>query len=246
MKSVLLYYFSGSGNTFSIVNQVQKTFEGKFFKCEIKKMEDVENIDLENHDYVGLLFPVAIQSTFPLVWDFIKRMPITKGQKIFMIDTMEAYSGGVVGPVKKVLRKKGYECLGALEVKMSSSMRTKEINRNEVQQKNNKAMIESETFILEMLEGRYKWRRLPVLSDLMRQISKPRRIWTKTSQQLDLNHDQCVKCGVCIRNCPTQALSMVHEKIAIDHERCMSCMRCVHHCPKDAFIWKGQKVIRTE
>jgi len=249
MKSVILYYFSGSGNTLKVAMHVKETFEKKGYTCAIKKMEDVESVEskqLSAYEYVGLLFPVAIQSTFPLVWDFISGLPTMENQKIFMIDTMEAFSGGVVGPVKKVLEKKGYHCMAALEVKMISSMRIKPVNNSEMNQKNNRALLESEKFIQDMLDGNCHWGRVPVLSDWMRDISLNRKIWTKTSRQLSLNHEKCIKCKICIKNCPTKALSMVDDKIAIDHTLCMSCMRCVHNCPKDAFLWKGQNVVRIK
>lgn len=249
MKSVVLYYFSGSGNTLKIVNKVKDTFETKLFNCDIKKIEAVESVesaDISDYEYVGLLFPVAIQSTFPLVWDFIDRLPKVEGQKIFMIDTMEAFSGGVVGPVKKVLENKGYNCIAALEVKMTSSIRTKPINESDVAQKNNKALLESEKFILNMLVGNSKWGRVPVLSDGMRKISEGREVWIKSSRQLSLNHDKCIKCKICVRDCPVKALTLVDEKILINHEFCNSCMRCVHNCPKDVFLWKGKRVTRIK
>ncbi len=246
MKSVILYYFSGSGNTLKVATKVKDTFETKLFSCDIKRMEDVENVELSNYEYVGLLFPVAIQSTFPLVWDFINRLPKTNNQKIFMIDTMEAFSGGVVGPLRKALEDKGYNCIAALEVKMSSSIRIKDIDKSEMHQKNNKALLASEKFISNMLAGNSSWGRVPVFSDWMRKISASREIWTKTSKQLNLDHDKCIKCKICIKGCPVDALSMVDNKILINHDLCDSCVRCVHNCPKDAFLWKGQNVIRIK
>jgi ferredoxin len=245
MKSVVLYYFSGSGNTLQIAKHVKETFEQKNYSCELKKMEDIETVELLDYAYVGLFFPVAIQSTFPLVWDFIHRLPKVDHQKIFMIDTMEAFSGGGVGPVKKVLKSKGYNCIGALEVKMISSIRTKSIDPNDLHEKHNKALMESEKFVVRMLEGNSHWGRVPVLSDWMRSISTGSKIWAKSSRQLTLNHAQCVQCKICISVCPVQALSMVDGKVLINHDLCNSCVRCVHHCPKEAFKWKGENVTRT-
>ena len=42
----------------------------------------------------------------------------------------------------------------------------------------------------------------------------------------------CVKCGVCVKNCPVQAIDSV--KITADSKKCIACMRCVKQCPHDA------------
>ncbi len=41
----------------------------------------------------------------------------------------------------------------------------------------------------------------------------------------------CTDCGLCIRECPVQAISRTDPKI-MDEERCISCMRCVEVCPQ--------------
>ena len=243
MKNVKLYYFSGSGNTFKIAKGVKEIFEAKSFNCVIEKIESDKTVDLEDFEYLGLLFPVAIQSTFPLVWDFFHSLPNVKSQKVFMIDTMDAFSGGIVGPLKKLLKKKGYECVGALEVKMTNSIRTKPMDPGSVKEKNTKALMDSQKFILEMLEGQSKWASFPLISDLIRKISLSTKTWKQTSQCLSLNHDNCILCKKCIKDCPKKALSILDKKIIINYDLCMACVRCLHHCPKDAFTWKGKPVV---
>ncbi len=42
----------------------------------------------------------------------------------------------------------------------------------------------------------------------------------------------CVKCGLCAKNCPVQAIDP--ETLKADSKKCISCMRCVKECPKKA------------
>ncbi|MDE6133457.1 MAG: 4Fe-4S binding protein, partial [Oscillospiraceae bacterium] len=40
----------------------------------------------------------------------------------------------------------------------------------------------------------------------------------------------CVKCGLCAKKCPVQAISAENVGTA-DTKKCISCMRCVKVCP---------------
>lgn len=43
----------------------------------------------------------------------------------------------------------------------------------------------------------------------------------------------CISCGLCMQNCPAQAISRENIKTA-DSKKCISCMRCVVKCPQSA------------
>lgn len=246
MKEVLLYYFSGSGNTKLIAEKVKEKLMGKSFSVRLENMSEVKRVEIENCEYVGLLFPVAIQSTYPNVWQFINNLPHSDGQKIFMIDTLLSFSGGVVGPVKKVLVSKGYNCVGALELKMNSSMQTKAIEETKRFVKNDKAIKKAEDFIEDLLKGNVFWHRVPIVSDCMRSMSKSNKIWEQTSQHKRINHNTCIGCKLCIHKCPVDAMSMKNDKVIFDDKLCVSCMSCVNICPTNAFKIKGKDVYQQK
>ena len=50
----------------------------------------------------------------------------------------------------------------------------------------------------------------------------------------------CVKCGVCVKNCPVQAIDPV--KFTADSKKCIACMRCVKQCPHTARTVNGAMV----
>jgi len=52
----------------------------------------------------------------------------------------------------------------------------------------------------------------------------------------------CISCGQCVENCPTDAISMQeNEKALIDSERCIGCAKCIAICCNEAIEvpWHG-------
>ena len=50
----------------------------------------------------------------------------------------------------------------------------------------------------------------------------------------------CVKCGLCVRNCPVEAIDSTSFKA--DSKKCIACMRCVKECSENARKVNGAMV----
>ncbi|UCE04420.1 MAG: DUF362 domain-containing protein [bacterium] len=48
------------------------------------------------------------------------------------------------------------------------------------------------------------------------------------------DEDRCKRCGACVTNCPTQAMSPKDGFPVIDYKKCISCFCCDEVCPHDA------------
>ena len=55
-------------------------------------------------------------------------------------------------------------------------------------------------------------------------------------------NDECISCGACEAECPTNAISEGEEQFVIDVEKCVQCMdffdeeQCATVCPTDACV----------
>ena len=59
----------------------------------------------------------------------------------------------------------------------------------------------------------------------------------KGGMSIAYKESACISCGVCVKACRSEALSMVDGKIILDASKCNNCARCVKSCPTDA--WEG-------
>ena len=46
----------------------------------------------------------------------------------------------------------------------------------------------------------------------------------------------CIGCGICVKNCSAQAVSVTDFHAQIDEEKCTGCGVCVEKCPKKAIV----------
>ena len=46
--------------------------------------------------------------------------------------------------------------------------------------------------------------------------------------------DNCVSCGTCAENGPSDAITEGADKYEINQDLCVSCGTCVENCPNDA------------
>ncbi|MHA1823897.1 MAG: hydrogenase iron-sulfur subunit, partial [Promethearchaeota archaeon] len=65
---------------------------------------------------------------------------------------------------------------------------------------------------------------------------------------INLNEEKCGLCGLCIKSCPFNAITLDSEKIKIDRFKCKGCGSCVSSCPTGALemnVDSTEKILRT-
>ena len=242
-SDINLFYYSGTGNTLLIVNKMIKVFSAKGINVHLHKIEhtDPKNIDIEKT--IGFAFPVAFQSTFPFIWSFINGLPQANGTPVFMVDTMMAFSGAIVGPLKKVLTSKGYACIGAREFVMPNNWFPKKINNKKNSEKINSGLEKAEKYAEELIDGKASWTRIPFLEKGLYHICcndfMMKRINLADGRKITVDKEKCIKCGLCARLCPVN--NIVMKRLPIWHDSCEVCMRCLSFCPVNAIFIPGKE-----
>ena len=59
------------------------------------------------------------------------------------------------------------------------------------------------------------------------------------SSHMEVNEDLCVGCGLCARECPQQAITIIDKKAHINISKCICCQICAQTCRKKAIKLVG-------
>lgn len=191
--------------------------------------------DLED-SALGLVFPVACWSSYPTVTHFVENLPEGRGREAFMLATHERFTGGVEGPMKKILLAKGYRPLGSAFFKMPGNFPAVSSPEEERVLAAEEALLEATRFTAALTEGRTVWGGgIPLLSSLLYRLGKTSRPWNAIKKRfpISLNKTACIRCGRCFRLCPRKAIAIPDYPL-IDIAACETCRRCVRFCPTHA------------
>ena len=54
-----------------------------------------------------------------------------------------------------------------------------------------------------------------------------------------VNQSRCIRCGGCVRGCPTGALRVIERRVVVVERACVDCWLCAEVCPTDAVLPAG-------
>ena len=57
-----------------------------------------------------------------------------------------------------------------------------------------------------------------------------------------IDKDKCIGCGICVKQCSVNAISMKEGKAEIDMEKCIRCGKCHDVCPQQAVRHDSEKI----
>jgi len=254
---VVFCWFSGTGNTELVVRRMIAVFAASGIPVDSCRVGRDRFPGLGKGAALGLGFPVAYQSTYPFVWDFIESLPPGEGAEAFMVDTLGGFSGGIVGPLRRRLAGKGYEPIGACEIRMPMNFGAVS-RRAETSGAIVSAGLEAASgYAGDIIAGRSRWRRVPLLSDLMflchaAAVGLVRTKWSQSRYRVRTDRQSCTGCGVCASACPAGNIRMEMTegdgRMPVFDDRCVFCLRCLAVCPTGANsspLNRGERYVAT-
>ncbi len=244
MKSIVVYYFSGTGNTEIVASMLRDGFSGLECAVTLIRIEDILNgdrkVDPGEYDLVGIGCPVIGYGVPKIVRDFVRLLPKANHKKTFIFRT-----AGGVAPVnynasKSMIRKlagKGYDVFHERVFSISSNWIVK-FDDAVIRQLHEATGRKAAIMCREVVQGENRILRTGIglrvrMELMMHAFSGFFRLIGK-----DMVVDKaCSDCGLCIKECPSRNIVRKNGKIRFNLS-CNSCMRCVYSCPRSAIHFR--------
>lgn len=249
-KKSNIYIFSGTGNSLLIAREIARVFNENGIETELHPLDSKTKAQPNHNSLLGLVFPVAMQGTYQFIWRFVENLPEGNGRPVFMADTLGIFSGGIVGPMKKILKRKGYRCVGAKEFRMPHNLLKQHPSEIKSEQKRKKSLLKAKKYAVNILKGQTRWKRIPLVSDINSVISRGKGWWKlyRALFKIKVDADACIACDLCVRLCPVDNFKLTEiqttkgtRKFSQPADKCELCMRCVTFCPKGAITLAGKR-----
>lgn len=246
MKSIDIYYFSGTGNTKLIIEKLQEQLDSCGAEVNLISIEEVLNsgnaIEVDQCEMLGLAYPIHGFGTSPLVQKFITKLPEGNGLKLFILKTAaDLLSINHNASTKSIIKleKSGYDVFYDRIIVMPSNWFITYSNAF------NQQLLDCSTdkvkhMCLDLLDGnkrRYKTGRI------MKSISyfiadREERFGAPSFGQSLRTNSSCTTCGLCVEKCPVKNITLSDGNIVFG-DKCIWCMRCIYNCPGKAIDSRG-------
>ena len=205
---------------------------------------------LRRHDDVILAYPVYFSDLPQIVREFIcKNSANFRGKNVFIIATMEIFSGDGAGCAARILKRAGAKITGGTHVKMPAFILDVAIF-SYLAQKNERLINDANAKLQRVARasaaGNPPQEGLGTLCRIAGLLGQRlwMKIWDKTPfarRKPSLDTSRCNGCGECAKFCPMQNIKIAHGKARFG-KRCTLCYRCVNKCRQKAITILGKAV----
>ena len=250
--NIELKYFSGTGNSYKIIDTCKEIFIQNGNKATLSSITDKSNIN-EDTDLIGFCFPVYAFGIPRICRDYLLNLPIFKNPiNTFVLITAgnSDESGFSVEESTKILKRKGLNVTYSKVIQMpiNWTVLMNPPSKEEAQLIINTGVAKVREIVQDILKGvlhhhtfNYpsRYSKFGFYKDyyLFKWLGISN-LWRKYRTD-----ETCDSCGLCEKICPTGSIQIVDNKPKW-LKTCEQCMRCVNYCPKQAIFQKGEGSIK--
>ncbi|MBD3353411.1 MAG: 4Fe-4S dicluster domain-containing protein [Candidatus Lokiarchaeota archaeon] len=240
IESILIYFFSGTGNTKRVTKYIADEFRKKNVNTDIVNIEnaDAHELNHNTYDIIGFGYPVHAFNAPEYVLKFIENIENKKSEspkKCFVFKTAgdSFMNGGSTHIVRKYLEEQGlsvyYERLFVMPANVLMAFERSLIKQLVLlSQKTARSLVEDILIQKERLQKNTWFNRIST-----KIFSKMESWGIKKLGKRFKTAQSCTQCGICEKICPTNNIS-IHNNLVKHGEKCMLCMRCIYTCPENA------------
>ncbi len=258
--NAVIFYFSGTGNTWWVSTQLKQELENRDYTVEMYSLENPEMrtgefsaAKIAGADHVIISYPVYGSDLPENMKNFVAKLPeATDGKKFSAFCTQAAFSGDGNIFFKPEVEAKGYNFRQSFQVNMTTNFNvamlpfslSKPARGKKLEKIKTKALAKIQKIAgmiasdKEYFEGRRFYQ--VILGKIQRAMFRKQE--KKLPNKFQFLPDRCIKCGICAKECPAENLTFEYgdtPKLTWS-DKCILCFRCYNFCPGLAINFGGK------
>jgi len=230
---IKIAYFSGTGCTELVANNLNREFLGRGHLSECFKVTNNPSID-NDIDLLVICFVVHACNAPEPVLNWAKSLKTVESTKVVIISVS---GGGEVTPnlscrepLKRILMKRGFNPFYETMIIMPSNWIVP--TKHEVSKKLLEVLPSKLSYIVNDLESGKINLTKPLLGNrILTFLGKLEHLGAPYFGKKIKVDQNCNSCGICVSKCPVSNISIV-EKYPTFANKCVLCLNCIYSCPQ--------------
>ena len=238
MKGIICYY-SGSGNTKLACNYIKNKIKNADFDLYNIVKSDVP--DFSKYDFAGFASFTDFGAPPKLLYSFIDKIDNQNGKNAFVFNTYGFMSGGTLKSMEQLLNSKGYNVLSGFTLHTPESYPPMRKRNKAFDDSPNTTELQRFDDFIQLLDKQINDLKSDVEIQNVKIKSPFSSLFLKFSREKakkdfgiqNVDEQKCEECGVCMKGCPYEAITM-NPKPIFNHHICAGCWYCYNHCKQKA------------
>ncbi len=237
MKTIICY-FSGTGNTKKVVDKYIEEFKTNGWEAVAQPIDKDCDVDFSQYDSVGIAYPIHAFNAPSNVVDFCKKMPkLEEKKQLYIIKT----SGEPLkinnissAKIKNITKRKGFVLTNEYHYVMPYNMIFRHSNAMAYRMWNTAQKLIPIDCKEVISQKKVKLSYFPMPNSIA-WIMRIEHWGGRFNGKKYKVNDKCIHCMQCVKNCPTNNITVDKDGNFHFGKNCLMCMRCSFMCPVDAF-----------